>query len=52
MTPGHITITHIGAETCVIGSCHLIRFQPDHGTKNPEKRCKLESEGLLFLEKK
>jgi metallo-beta-lactamase family protein len=24
-------ITHLGAETCVTGSCHLIRFQPDHG---------------------
>jgi metallo-beta-lactamase family protein len=25
-----ITITHLGAEACVTGSCHLIRFQPDH----------------------
>lgn len=24
-------ITHVGAETCVTGSCHLIRFQPDCG---------------------
>ncbi len=31
MTPTHITITHLGAETCVTGSCHLVRFQPDHG---------------------
>jgi hypothetical protein len=29
MPPTHITITHLGAETCVTGSCHLIRFQPD-----------------------
>jgi metallo-beta-lactamase family protein len=27
-----ITITHLGAETCVTGSCHLVRFQPDHGS--------------------
>jgi metallo-beta-lactamase family protein len=26
-----ITITHLGAKTCVTGSCHLIQFQPDHG---------------------
>ncbi|MDZ7666964.1 MAG: MBL fold metallo-hydrolase [Desulfotignum sp.] len=31
MTPNHITITHLGAETCVTGSCHLVQFQPDHG---------------------
>jgi metallo-beta-lactamase family protein len=31
MTPTPITITHLGAETCVTGSCHLVRFQPDHG---------------------
>jgi metallo-beta-lactamase family protein len=27
-----ITITHLGAKTCVTGSCHLIQFQPDHGS--------------------
>jgi hypothetical protein len=31
MTPTHITITHLGAEICVTGSCHLVRFQPDPG---------------------
>ncbi|MCF8090407.1 MAG: MBL fold metallo-hydrolase, partial [Desulfotignum sp.] len=31
MIPTPITINHLGAETCVTGSCHLIRFQPDHG---------------------
>jgi metallo-beta-lactamase family protein len=31
VTPKTITITHLGAETCVTGSCHLVRFQPDHG---------------------
>ncbi len=31
MPPTPITITHLGAETCVTGSCHLILFQPDHG---------------------
>jgi len=30
--PKNITITHLGAETCVTGSCHLVRFQPDHGS--------------------
>jgi len=25
-----ITIPHLGAETCVTGSCHLVPFQPDH----------------------
>jgi metallo-beta-lactamase family protein len=29
--PKSITITHLGAETCVTGSCHLIQVQPDHG---------------------
>jgi hypothetical protein len=28
MTP--ITITHLGADTCVTGSCHLAHFQPAH----------------------
>jgi metallo-beta-lactamase family protein len=31
MIPNPITITHLGAKTCVTGSCHLIQFQPDHG---------------------
>ena len=24
-------ITHLGTQTCVTGSCHLVRFQPDPG---------------------
>ena len=24
-------IIHLGAETCVPGSCHLVQVQPDHG---------------------
>jgi Cft2 family RNA processing exonuclease len=32
MTPTPITITHLGADICVTGSCHLVRFQPDHGS--------------------
>jgi hypothetical protein len=32
VTPKTITITHLGAETCVTGSCHLVQFQPDHGS--------------------
>ncbi|EMS79450.1 hypothetical protein Dpo_5c03770 [Desulfotignum phosphitoxidans DSM 13687] len=31
MTLTPITITHLGAESCVTGSCHLVGFQPDHG---------------------
>ena len=31
MPPSHITLTHLGAESCVTGSCHLVQFQPDHG---------------------
>jgi len=27
-----ILITHLGGETCVTGSCHLVRFHPDHGS--------------------
>jgi Cft2 family RNA processing exonuclease len=34
MTPSHITITHLGAEISVTGSCQLIRFQPDHGGRS------------------
>jgi metallo-beta-lactamase family protein len=34
MTPSHITITHLGAGTCVTGSCHLVRFQPDPGGRS------------------
>jgi hypothetical protein len=26
-----ITITHLGAETCITGFCYLIKLQPDHG---------------------
>jgi metallo-beta-lactamase family protein len=29
---GNIPITHLGAKTCVTGSCHLIQIQPDHGS--------------------
>jgi metallo-beta-lactamase family protein len=25
-----IPITHLGAETCVTGSCHLVQFQPEN----------------------
>jgi metallo-beta-lactamase family protein len=31
MIPTRITITHLGAQNCVTGSCHLIQFQPNHG---------------------
>jgi metallo-beta-lactamase family protein len=31
MIPKTITITHLGAKTCVTGSCHLVQVQPEHG---------------------
>jgi glyoxylase-like metal-dependent hydrolase (beta-lactamase superfamily II) len=34
LTPITITITHLGTETCVTGSCHLVQFQPDHGGRS------------------
>jgi hypothetical protein len=37
MIPKSITITHLGAETCVTGSCHLIQFQPDHSGGSTSK---------------
>jgi metallo-beta-lactamase family protein len=31
MIPKNIAITHLGAEHCVTGSCHLIQVQPENG---------------------
>jgi metallo-beta-lactamase family protein len=32
--PKTIAITHLGAQTCVTGSCSLVRFQPDPGGRS------------------
>jgi hypothetical protein len=31
MIPKTITITHLGAKTCVTGYCHLVQARHDHG---------------------